>query len=291
LPERATYYFTFPFLMAMAVCTIWRVPAFRVEPLDFNRRRLLSFLCVQLACFQTVLLRSDTEHLMNTLIALPFVLVLGIVDLPRFVASRWPARIGVGGVFLSLVLLIYPALRTRQWDRLVLAPVAKLRADDDLMPLPIKYGNRSGFKRATRWLADEPTLAAGSGLSMREFLEFASDLHDLVGTRKTYVADVGSGCMMTARGECVWAGAVYFMADLMPAPYPLDRDTMTINDPLRRRVIEHIRTHARDYECVVTNSLSTPESEAFLSRHPDATVVQRQLGRHPVYILLSKDRT
>ena len=46
LPERATYYFTFPFLIAMAVCTIWRVPAFRVEPLDFNRRRLLSFLCV-----------------------------------------------------------------------------------------------------------------------------------------------------------------------------------------------------------------------------------------------------
>jgi hypothetical protein len=66
---------------------------------------------------------------------------------------------------------------------------------------------------------------------------------------------------------------------------------MTINEPLRRRAIEHIRTHARDYECVVTNSLSTPESEAFLSTHPDATVVQRQLGRHPVYILLSKDRT
>jgi hypothetical protein len=291
LPERATYYFAFPFLMAMAVCTIWRVPGIRVEPLDFNRRRLLSFLCVQLACFQTVLLRSDTEHLINTLTALPFVLVLGIVDLPRFVASRWPARIAVGGVFLSLVLLIFPALRARQWDRLVLAPVAKLRPDDDLLPLPIKYGSRVGFKRATRWLADEPTLTAGSGLSMREFLDFVSDLHDLVGPRKTYIGGVASGCGMTIHSDCVWAGVVYFMADLVPAPYPLDRDTMTINDPLRRRVSEHIRTHGRDYECVITTSMATPESEAFLSAHPDATVVQRQLGRHSVFILLSKDQT
>jgi hypothetical protein len=291
LPERTTYYFTFPLLMAMAVCTIWRVPAIRVEPLDFNRRRLLSFLCVQLACFQTVLLRSDTEHLTNALAALPFVLVLGIVDLPRFVATRWPARIAVGGVFLSLVLLIFPTLRTTQWDRLVLAPVAKLRPHDDLSPVPIKYGNRVGFKRATRWLADEPTLAVGSGLSMREFLDFVSDLHDLVGPRKTYVAGVGGGCMMTVRGDCAWAGAVYFMADLMPAPFLLDRDMMTFNEPLRRQAIDHIRTHGRDYECVITNSLATPESEAFLSTHPDATVVQRQLGRQPVYILLSKDRT
>jgi hypothetical protein len=81
------------------------------------------------------------------------------------------------------------------------------------------------------------------------------------------------------------------MADLMPAPYPLDRDMMTFNEPLTRQVIDHIRAHGRDYECVITSSLAAPESEAFLSTHPDAMVVQRQLGRHAVYILLSKDRT
>jgi hypothetical protein len=291
LPERTTYYFTFPFLLAIGVCTIWRVPAVRVEPLDVNRRRLLAFLCVQLACFQTVLLRSDTEHLINALIALPFVVALGIVELPRFVAARWPARLAVGVVFLSLVLLIVPALRARRWDQLVLAPVAKWRPDDEPSSMPIKYGDRAGFKRATRWLADEPVLAATSGLSMREFLDFASDLHDLVGPRKTYVAGIGSGCGMTTRGECVWSGAVYFMADLMPAPYLLDRDTMMINDPLTRQVSEHIRAHGRDYECMITSSLAASESEAFLSAHPDATVVQRHLGPHPVYVLLSKDRT
>jgi hypothetical protein len=286
-PERTTYYFAFPFLMVIAICTIWRLPAIRVGPLDFRRRRLLAFLCVQLACFQTTLLRSDSAHLMNTLTALPFVLVLGIVDLPRFLVSRWLARIAVGVVFLSLVLLIFPALRARQWDRLVLAPLAKLRQTDDGAVLPAEGGRRVGFERGTPWLADEPMLAVGSGLSVREFLDFASDLHDLVGPRKTYVADVGTGCAMTVRGECVWSGAVYFMADLVPAPYPLDRDTMTINDKVRRRVSEHIRTNHRDYDCVITSSLASPEAEAFLSTHPGASVVQRQLGRHQVYILLS----
>jgi hypothetical protein len=272
----ASYYFTFPFLIAIAICTIWRAPGC-LQPLDFNRRRLLSFVCVQLACFQTALFRSDASHVMNTLIALPFVLALGVVDVPRFLAAKWPARIVVGAVFVSLVLLIYPTLRTSQWRPLIVAPTAKLRAVAP-SPLPVKYGSRVGFRRATRWLADEPLLADSSGLSMREFAEFTSDLHDLVGVRKTYVASL----------RRVWAGAVYFMADLVPAPFPLDRDTMTINQPLRDRVTDHIRSHPRDYECLISNSLSEQESEAFLATHAAAVITQRQLGSEPVYIILSR---
>ena len=286
--DRTTYYGTFPFLLAAAVCTIWRMPALRVEPLDFRRRRLLSFLCVQFACFQTVLLRSDPDHLMGTFIALPFVLFLGLVDLPRFVASGWPGRFAAAAVFLAAVLTIFPVLRTTDWTGRVVAPIAKLRSQDAAAPVPIKYGNRVGFKRATRWLTDEPSLAVGSGLSMRTFLEFASDLHDLVGTRKTYVAGVSSGCAMTVRADCVWVGAVYFMADLVPAPYPLDRDTVMMNDPLRDIVSEHIRTHPRDYECLITRSLTAPETREFLSAHPDAEIVQRQLGPHEVHVLLAR---
>jgi hypothetical protein len=287
--HRRTYYLAIPFLLAIAVCTIWRVPTMSVEPLDFRRRRMLSFVCVQLACIQTALLRSDAEHLIGTLAALPFILVLGLVDLPRFVADTWPRRVVVGAAFLATVLAVFPAILVIPWNQLLLTPAAKFQPDNDALSVPMKYGSRVGFRRATRWLADEPTLAVGSGLSMHEFLDFASDLHDLVGERKTYVASVSSGCTMTSRGDCVWAGAVLFMADLTPASYPLDRDTMTFNDALRRVASEHIREHPREYDCVIVSSLRAIEAQAFMAGHPDATVVERQLGAHRAYVLMSRD--
>jgi hypothetical protein len=290
-PNRRTYYFAIPFLLGLAVCVIWRVPAMTVQPLDFRRRRLLAFVCVQLACIQTALLRSDSEHLIGTLAALPFVLVLGLVDLPLFMARTWPRRAIVATGFLLAVWAVFPAITMVHWNQLLMTPIAKLAPRNDAVPLPMKYGSRVGFKRATRWLADEPTLAVGSGLSMHEFLDFASDLHDLVGARKTYVASVSGGCTMTVRRDCVWAGAMLFMADLTPASYPLDRDTMTFNEALRRIASEHIRDHPREYDCVIVSSLEASEARAFMSGHPDAAVVRRRLGRHPVYVLMSRDST
>ncbi len=41
---------------------------------------------------------------------------------------------------------------------------------------------------------------------MRAFLDFASDIHDTVGRRKTYIAYLGN----------VYTGLLYFMADSLP---------------------------------------------------------------------------
>ena len=86
----------------------------------------------------------------------------------------------------------------------------------------------------------------------------------------------------------VWTGPLYFFADLTPAPYPLDRETMMINDTLRAQVVEHIRTHPVDYECFIGASLDAPEARAFLAAHPDAERLERPLGADTVYILLSR---
>ena len=109
LPERYSYYFTLPFLIVLACCTLWRLRPLRLEsPLDFRRVRFLAFVCVQLVCYQTALFRSDNAHLRNTMIALPFVLVLGFWDLPQWLTTaRWQ-RVAVRGVFVVLVLAIYP---------------------------------------------------------------------------------------------------------------------------------------------------------------------------------------
>jgi len=51
----------------------------------------------------------------------------------------------------------------------------------------------------------------------------------------------------------VWTGAIYFMADLTPAPYPLDRESMAVNGPLRTRIADHIRAHPEEYECFIAS--------------------------------------
>ena len=102
---------------------------------------------------------------------------------------------------------------------------------------------------------------------MREWLDFASEVHRIVGSRTTFVADIGE----------MWTGPLYFFADLTPAPFPLDRDTMTINDVAQARVVEHIRTHPADYECFVGASIKA-EAQAFLDVHPGAERLERMLG-------------
>jgi hypothetical protein len=68
------------------------------------------------------------------------------------------------------------------------------------------------------------------------------------------------------------------MADLTPAPYPLDLETMTINARLREIVLDHMRTHPDDYECFIGTSLEQTEAQVFLELHPGAVTVQRRMA-------------
>jgi len=113
---------------------------------------------------------------------------------------------------------------------------------------------------------------------MRTFLEFASDIHDLVGQRKTYIAYIGK----------IYTGLLYFMADLTPAPYPLDLETMTINSKLRGLVIDHMRSHPADYECFIGPSLEQTEAQVFLDLHPGAVTLQRKMGPVMLYVILTR---
>ena len=273
IPDRFAYYYTLPFVLALGVCGLWRLrPVRLVAPLDINRSQFMALVCVQLACFQTALLRSDASHVLITLIALPFLLVLGFTQLPRFIARSIPGRLAVQVAFVIAAIGVYPALRLRSWRDLIRGPMAKYRATAvQLAP----YEGRVAYKRATHLLTNEPELASNSGMTMRQFLDFATELHYLVGDRKTYINDV----------FVAYPGVLYFMAGLNPAPCPTP---LIINDQVRAEVADHIRTHAHEYETFIGPSLNGIEARAFMQGHPGAIIHERMLGQVRLYIVLSK---
>jgi len=236
---------------------------------------------VQLACFQSVLLRSDSSHLVNTLIALPFIVVLGTLDVARCLAETPGARVAVRAAFFAAVLTVYPAFRSQlpfSWTGLLTHPAAKFAVAHAQEP-PEPYEGRSAYKRVPRLLHDEPELGNGAGVSMRTFLDFATDVQRIIGPRKTYVRDLGHVYFAD--------GLLYFLANLTPAPALPDRDTMTLTDEVRQAVADRIRAHPQDFECFVASSLDGPEASAFLETHLDAQRLEKRLGGTILYILLS----
>jgi hypothetical protein len=277
-PDRITYYLTLPFLLGCGVCALWRVPDFEVAPQFDRRRRLfLAFVCVMLVCYQTALTRSDYAHLMNTMIALPFLVVLGVIDLPGWIATRAPARWLVRVAFLVVVLLLFPTLRlAAEWRRFT-APVARFQAYPT-PPMASPPDDRIAFRRMTPLLADEPQLVDGGTVPVREFLEFATEVRSIVGNRKTYFLQMG----WTTTGALI-----AFMADLQVADHPLGGELLDMNDDVKASVAAHIRAHPQDYEAFIGPSLDDPEARAFLDSHPAAVRIEKTLGTATVHILLA----
>jgi len=282
-PDLYSYYWTFPFLLIVILATLWRWPSVQPwMPLEDHRARLVAFTLVLLASYQTALLRSDYSHLMNTMIALPFVLVVGWVDLPGCIGQGRRTQMLARIAFIVLACSVYPVLPLHDWGALVRGPSARFRSPASAAT-DGRVSSGVATQRATGPLSHEPVFAGGSGLSTEQFLEFAEEVHRIVGSRRTYVGDLGWRA---------WPGAVYFFADLTPAPYPLDRVTLMLNDELRAMVADHIRTHPAEYECFIGLSLTDIEARAFLDTHEQARIVTRVLpageGWTPttVYIVL-----
>jgi hypothetical protein len=198
--------------------------------------------------------------------------------------GRRGARFLARAAFVAAALATYPAIRSQlplRWTALLTRPAAKLAASGgERRPAP--YEGRVAYKRVPRILHDLPELGNAAGVSMRTFLDLATDVHGIVGSRKTYVRDLGRDYLAD--------GLLYFLADLTPAPAWPDRDTWTINDEVRRDVADRIRSRPQEFECFIASSLDGPEAAAFLETHPGAERLERQLGLATLYILLSPPR-
>lgn len=274
LPEIASYHFTLPFLIACAVCALWRFSPLRpARPLD-GRIRFLAFVCVQLVCYQTALLRSDSTHVMNTMIALPFIIVLGLVDLPGWLTMSRPRQWAIRLTFAVAVLVVYPTLRPSTLWSVVREPARRF-ADRSQ---PQREGApKSAALRRLPLALDGPLFLDNAAVSVRQFDDLASEIHTLVGRRRTY----------WLRTDWISGGLVAFAADLVPAPHPLGGEILSVNDEIKIEVARDIRAHPEAYEAFLGPSLADPEAKAFLESHPGAVRLQRRLGESTVHILLS----
>jgi hypothetical protein len=273
------YYFTGPLLIALAVSTLFDVRTFSLRrPLDGTKARFLAFVSVALFCYQSVLYRSDSSHLINTMIALPFVLVLAVRDAPEWLVETMPARAAVRILLAALFIAVYPIgdIFADPYPMVIAAPLERFSAHFNDDPKVAKDG-RAPFRRATRYLSDEP--AAGPGMvPMRPFLEAASEIRDVIGTRRTFVDGAAAGA---------YSGLWYFILDLTPGPVLFDRETMVINNAIADEAFDHFQRHVREFDAVIAPALDSREVRAFLAAHPNAATIQRRIGNAPVYVLVS----
>jgi len=270
----ARTFYTLPFfLLALMVVALWRLPAITLRaPLDARDALFIALLCVQLVCYPVALLRTDAAHLQNTTIALPFILVLGLQHLPRLLgAATAQRRTMVRSAFAIVALALLPAGRLLKAREILLTPSARFTSRGPSAPIDA----RVPYARARP--SDQPFASNGNMVSRRSWLDFAGDVRATVGDRKTYVAGVP---FMTS-------GALSFLADLTPAPFPLDGDTMILNERAHLRVVNDMRTHPDVYEAFIGRSLTNPDARAFLDGHPDAARIERRIDGETVHILLA----
>jgi len=276
-PATRAFFYTPAVILALGVLTLCDLRSLRLRTkLEPAQVRLLAFVCVLAACYQTVLFRSDGSHLRNTLIALPIVVVLTIRDLPTWAVSSWPSRLVVRAVVLGAVLYIYPVSEylggfpgtvgqawTHRFTTFEPGPPAVATE-----PIP--------FRRATAALSDEPEIVASGG-PMRKFLEDATALRDLIGDRPTYVEGATP----------YYTGLVYFMLDLTPAPFLFDKETMIINDAIFEQHAEYFRTRIHEVKCLVARSMAAEESQAFIAAYPHAVALRKTLGAASIIVMLA----
>ena len=275
-PRYRAYAFTTAVIVIIGVAAVWNVREMRLRhPLTESQARLLAYLGVFAASYHTALYRADSSHLVNTMLPLPFVLVLVFRDLPEWTVQTAPGKFALRAAIVAAAIWVYPlsglsgvlfasviqpsVLRFRQ------SPPARIASSDP----------RPAFVRATGHLQDEPSVVGDAG-SMRQFLEDASTLKATVGDRRTYVVGVRN----------IYTGLAYFMGDLTPAPYLFDRETMMINAALAAESLAFMRERLNEFECVVSWTLEAPEVKLFLAAHPDARTETLRIANAPVYVVL-----
>ena len=113
---------------------------------------------------------------------------------------------------------------------------------------------------------------------MPEFIQLMDHIHAIVGDRVTYVVRARNG----------YPGLIYFVADLNPAPIPLDPYTMVLTQPQRLAFLDTFRSRVLpETQALVTSSLTAPETRYFLQRYEHTRRITLSYPGGPYYIILS----
>ena len=134
-------------------------------------------------------------------------------------------------------------------------------------------------RRVGRGLADISQCCRRDSEAMGQFIALMNRIHAIIGKRTTYVVGFPGG----------YTGAVYFVADLKPAPVPMDLKTMVFTTAQRRTYMSAFRTSVLPQtKALVTQHLDATEAQAFLQRYPNARKVTLTYYDRPYYVLLAR---
>jgi hypothetical protein len=279
-PWRAVFY-GLPWVLAvLALLSVIDVrPLCIAMEWSVQRITVVAVVLTTVLLYQGALLRSDYFHLTGTMLVLPALVVTVASLLPRLLGGRRRVTLVLAGaaiVAASFAMLPSHAYTPSRVGGLAGAP----------------YRDRQRLAAETAKVVP-PTLAAsrvGAGAvgslaccqrhsePMSSFLQLANRIHAIVGNRVTYVADFVGG----------YPGAIYFIADLRPAPIPIDLYTMVFTTQQRLAYEATFRSSVLPHvQALITANLGAAESRFFLQRYPRATRVTLSYSGAPYYVLLA----
>jgi hypothetical protein len=278
-------YYGLPFVLAaLALAAVLRFGPLRVAT-QWSRDRILlvSAVVTTILLYQGTMLRADANHLTGTLLAVPLLVVAAATVLPRLLGLRPRSAVGLAGVLIfAASLLLLPVRAYAPWnmgdqaaaptlDRSRLAATRVLPAPDTLAAQRVGAGV---------WA--RPACCETFSEPMKDFLELASRLHAIIGNRTTYVYNFMAG----------YTGVIYFVADLRPAPVPLDLRTMVFTEQQKLSYLSTFRSSVLPRtQALVTDDLRVAEVTAFERRYPHYQRIELMWhhlqGGTPYWVLLS----
>ena len=275
-----TMFYGLPFVLAViAVALVFEVRPLRIATRWSRERMLLAgSVLATILLYEGGMLRADTTDMAGTLLAVPALVVAVATVVPRLLGGRRRATLIGGGAALaaaSFALLPYAAY---SWSAVRTTAEAPYLDRQHLAAGP-QAGQPTTLaaRRVGSGLAEAPNCCQFGHLPMPSFIAKMNLLHTIIGSRATYVVDVPDG----------YPGLIYFMADLIPAPFQYDKYTTVLNVPQLQAYMTYFRTYvlART-QALVTASLDAPEARYFLQRYPRARRINLGLQGEPYYVLV-----
>jgi hypothetical protein len=225
---------------------------------------LVSALVAALICHLGALTRSDGLHLVNTELALPAAVCLAAFYLPGLLGARSRRSLWIGGLAIGVVALALLPLAPRLsqpklvamklWQPLH-ARVSPPAERPQAAGIPVRSGAAARIGDST---LRQARCCAKHHVPVAELVHFMDRLHAAVGGRRVLV---DSTTILTPP-------AVYFLADLRPAPFLQDRGTMVLNSDIRPRWYAYMHAHLAQTHAIVTTSLNRPAPRAWVAAYP-----------------------
>lgn len=270
------------FLCLLAVGSIVELRPLRIAGRWSQSRTLMvAVVVISVVTYAGALLRSDASHLINTTLALPLLVVLTAVAMPRLLPLRSrTAVVGFGLAVAAATAAVLPPSSFSGIPHRLWAPAAAryslLTGPDLPAPDPTVSGTRIG-----RGLSRGPICCTSIRLAtvpMPRLVAFLNELHAIIGHRRTYVT----------RDLRTASGLIYFGADLAPARMYVEPGTMLVNQTVTQKFLAYFQAHIREVGALVTDELPSPELQMFLAAFPRVRDIHLTVDGQDVHVLLRR---